>query len=317
MKKQRVILIGLGQIARHHAQALAESAKYELCGVCDIKQECAFDSLYSHLPFDTDYNRLIAAVCPDAAIIATPPFSHVRIAQDCVAHGIHAFVEKPLSDKRDGVESFFSENMLGCFTAICHNIYGEEVLWFEKNIRLNEIEQISLQLTDPYLSADGTIRSDRRPLGGCWIDSGSNALALLSRFINLRELNQVEIEQELDTTCYEPIKSRLNGTKGKTLVQIDILWSKEENSKSCIIKADNHEYLLDNSGQAVWCDGNLLFQSDKKDRLTAHYSNFYRLYPQHQVPDDTLRALYELLEAGKKTVQDLIRHGKCTLSLDY
>jgi len=33
----------------------------------------------------------------DAIIVATPPKTHFQIAQDCLNHGHHVFVEKPLT----------------------------------------------------------------------------------------------------------------------------------------------------------------------------------------------------------------------------
>ena len=299
MEKLRVILIGLGRIARHHAQALMASDRYELCGVCDLNRERAADLLYQGLPFSTDFDELISSVCPDAAVIATPPQSHVQIAKRCVQRGLHVFVEKPLSDSADGCEWFLTTEAASKCTAICHSIYGEEVLWFEQNMRLSSIDQIYIQLSDPYLSADGSILADRLSLGGAWLDSGPNALALLSRFVNLTTVSKVSICHEKDTLTCLPVKTVFRAMADTTALAIDIRWTTDTGSKQYLIQADGHEYLLDSSRQAVCCDGKLLFQSAEPDRLTAHYSNFYRLYPRHQPTEQALRSIYELLEKGK------------------
>ena len=293
--KKRVILIGLGTIARYHAQALLSSDAFSLCGVCDLRREQQLDPLYVGLPFATDYTELIEQLHPDAAVIATPPATHRLIAQECIRRGVEVFIEKPLATTTSDFSYLFSEQAWGRYHAICHNIYGEEVLWFEDHIRLARISRVSLSLVDPYLDASGAILADRLPLAGCWADSGTNALALLSRFVRLEQLNNVVVAHQRDKKSGLPIESRLTAATETTSVEIDIRWSKTQNAKQCVVKADGHQYRLDNSEQTVWCDGKQLFAYVGEPRLMRHYKNYYRLFEQHQPDKQTLEALYSII----------------------
>ena len=46
---------------------------------------------------------------PDAILVCTPTSLHLRYAHPAVERGLHVFVEKPLSDSLDGVDSFLAE----------------------------------------------------------------------------------------------------------------------------------------------------------------------------------------------------------------
>jgi UDP-N-acetyl-2-amino-2-deoxyglucuronate dehydrogenase len=48
-------------------------------------------------PFYTDYRAMLAEVQPDVAVICVPHPFHAVIARDCLLHGAHVLVEKPLA----------------------------------------------------------------------------------------------------------------------------------------------------------------------------------------------------------------------------
>src|SRR5262249_5372924 len=46
---------------------------------------------------------------PDVAVVATPPSTHTAVALEAARRGCHLFVEKPLSDRWDGVDELIAE----------------------------------------------------------------------------------------------------------------------------------------------------------------------------------------------------------------
>lgn len=46
---------------------------------------------------------------PDAVVICTPPNLHVELAKQAVRNGCHCLVEKPISDRIEGLEELFAE----------------------------------------------------------------------------------------------------------------------------------------------------------------------------------------------------------------
>lgn len=94
----RVILVGAGKIGVVHALDLAQRPGLALVGLVDESPKAS--KLYHHMGFRVPVFRHIeqaAEACrPDAAIIATPAFTHAALSAQCLRSGLHVLVEKPL-----------------------------------------------------------------------------------------------------------------------------------------------------------------------------------------------------------------------------
>jgi predicted dehydrogenase len=96
MSKTRLAVIGVGHLGQIHARLLAQVADAELVAVVDptapartaIGHELNVAAL-------ADYRPLLDQI--DGAIIAAPSRLHYTVASDLLAHGIHVFVEKPMT----------------------------------------------------------------------------------------------------------------------------------------------------------------------------------------------------------------------------
>jgi predicted dehydrogenase len=95
----RYVLIGCAaRVAEAHLSALAE-LPVRLVGASDIDAERGpLRAEAIGCPFFVDHRAMLAALCPDVAIVATPPPHHAPIAIDCLQAGAHVLVEKPLAD---------------------------------------------------------------------------------------------------------------------------------------------------------------------------------------------------------------------------
>jgi len=90
----KAAVIGAGHMGRYHAEKLARLGA--LVGVVDA------DSARARAVTDklggaalADYRELFGKV--DAAVIAVPTDRHHAIARDCLAHGVHLLIEKPIA----------------------------------------------------------------------------------------------------------------------------------------------------------------------------------------------------------------------------
>ena len=96
MSKVRIAVIGVGHLGRIHAKLLSQVEGAELVGIVD-PSEAARAAVAAELNVAAyaDHAPLLGKI--DAAIIATPSRLHYGVADELLQHGIHVFVEKPMT----------------------------------------------------------------------------------------------------------------------------------------------------------------------------------------------------------------------------
>jgi predicted dehydrogenase len=100
MRKVRTAVIGVGYLGRFHAQKYAVLAEAELVAVVDANADTrARVAAETGCRAVADYRELLGEV--DAVSIATPTPLHYPIARDCLEHGLHVLVEKPITTTTD------------------------------------------------------------------------------------------------------------------------------------------------------------------------------------------------------------------------
>ena len=104
VEPRRLILVGAGRIGLVHALTAAHHQQMVLAGIVDL-DKAAMSRLASFagptLAMFTDLDEAIRTVRPDAAIIGTPPSSHVPLARKLLAAGVDVLVEKPVAASDD------------------------------------------------------------------------------------------------------------------------------------------------------------------------------------------------------------------------
>lgn len=101
--------IGAGYWGPNLIRNLVEIPTCELRVIADLSQPRldAMTARYPEVETTTDY-RYLFELGLDAVVISTPPDTHHRIAKDCLEHGLHVLVEKPITtssaDARDLIE---------------------------------------------------------------------------------------------------------------------------------------------------------------------------------------------------------------------
>jgi predicted dehydrogenase len=98
-----MLVIGSGSIGRRHAKNLKQlGAHITLFDVNkDLLQVTCKENGFSPC---TDLEQYLAKEKPDASFICTPSHIHIPVARQLVDMGIDIFIEKPLSDTRDGID---------------------------------------------------------------------------------------------------------------------------------------------------------------------------------------------------------------------
>jgi len=100
MQKVRTAVIGVGYLGRFHAQKYAALPSAELVAVVDASEENrAKVAAETGCRAAADYREILGAV--DAVSIATPTPLHYPIAKECLEHGVHVLVEKPITTTLD------------------------------------------------------------------------------------------------------------------------------------------------------------------------------------------------------------------------
>lgn len=95
----KAAIVGCGKIADAHATQIVRVGDCEIVGVCD-REPLMARQLYERFPIKghfSDLSELLREARPDVVHITTPPESHFKIAELCLEHGCHVYVEKPFT----------------------------------------------------------------------------------------------------------------------------------------------------------------------------------------------------------------------------
>ena len=104
MKKQRLLVIGLGSIGQRHLRCALETERADVIA-CEINRElrCSMVDRYHLREVFDDLDTALAAR-PTAAVICVPAHLHVAMATRLAQEGVHVLIEKPLGTSLDGVD---------------------------------------------------------------------------------------------------------------------------------------------------------------------------------------------------------------------
>lgn len=109
-KKLRIAVIGAGHWGPNHARNFNSIHQTELVAVVDKDPErlCKIAERYPNIETLDDYQKLFGMDI-DGVVVVTPPATHYKIALDCLKHGLHVFVEKPLTLSSEHSEHLIKE----------------------------------------------------------------------------------------------------------------------------------------------------------------------------------------------------------------
>jgi predicted dehydrogenase len=149
MTKLRVGLIGLGAMGKNHARVLSSIEDVELIAVHDEKI-----SEHPGLPVVANLEQLIN-LKPDYCVVATPTFTHEKVAIKLLNAGINLFLEKPISSNSESAIRIIDlVERHGLIGGVGHiERFNSALIEAKRRLRLGElgaIYQISTRRLGPF-----------------------------------------------------------------------------------------------------------------------------------------------------------------------
>ncbi|MEO6322194.1 MAG: Gfo/Idh/MocA family oxidoreductase [Polaromonas sp.] len=98
MRKLKLAVIGAGAIGRTHIALARDHALFELAAIVDASEPAQALAAQLGVPSYADTSAMLAAVRPQAVIVATPNATHADIGIECLQAGADVLMEKPITD---------------------------------------------------------------------------------------------------------------------------------------------------------------------------------------------------------------------------
>lgn len=102
----RVLLVGAGRVAIVHALTLSRLSGIVLCGVVDRRATGLLKGMGVSSPTFRTLEEALTSTNPDAAVIATPAGTHLKLARACLQRLIAVMIEKPLAVHQDELSDY-------------------------------------------------------------------------------------------------------------------------------------------------------------------------------------------------------------------
>lgn len=315
----RLGVVGLGTIFSVQCRALARlNDLYQITAVCDVlpeKRSYFGEWLAGCLPgakpsVYSVSTEVFDDPCVDAVLIATPPSTHYALARDGLQHGKHILLEKPAVLNLEQLYSLYAvaKGQHRLLHIAYHASFAKDLEWFlshSNKLPFGDITQIECGFYDPYME-DGGILPGKTPLGGCFIDSGVNALSVCARLIDLSGSRLVYKKEHRAPEAADLVYHADHVfEKESCRVVINTGWDLGLNQKTTTLSfSDTHKrVLLDHSNQSVFIlNGDQrqeLYCYNETERLLTHYNgvfrDFDRAYRMTESNEETSRIIHQLL----------------------
>jgi predicted dehydrogenase len=144
----KIAIIGLGAMGKNHYRILKElDNRVTIVGLCDVLPLEGYNE-----PCYTDVEEMLEHTKPEAVIIAIPTSLHQEVALQCIARGIHLFIEKPAaSSVEDAHIILASAKEMHVKTCVGHvERFNPVVQALREELRSREIYTISITRVGPF-----------------------------------------------------------------------------------------------------------------------------------------------------------------------
>ena len=192
----KVGIVGCGNIAKVHAEALKKMENVSICSFADCKPDRAdaYKKIYGTQETNcwSSFEEMLENEELDVVHICTPHYLHVPMALKVLEHGVHVFMEKPPAISRETFRKLQeAEKKSGKSVGICfQNRYNESVAQiFEefKKEELGKIKGVRAFLTwsrgEKYYKESGWRGIKEKEGGGVLMNQAIHTLDLLVQFL--------------------------------------------------------------------------------------------------------------------------------------
>jgi predicted dehydrogenase len=286
----QVGLLGHGVIGRVHHRVLDAHPAVHVAFVADPVEtlvaastdrstrglERAAEGGVAHYPALRD--ALAAGEAPDLVVVATPTDTHLEVAGEALqATRAVVLSEKPLSRDPRQLAVFEGRHQehLGRLRVVNHFAFSPEIDWGVSVVAKRQWPaptSVFSAFNDPYMSKSELQRSS---YVSSWVDSGSNQMSFLERFVDgiVLDTHTADNEGSRSVTTAHYVGGRATMTSN---------WWTGDSSKQTSMRWDErNELYLDHTSMTAWAivDGQVsehFGHSGAVDRKTAHYAAMYR-----------------------------------------
>lgn len=201
MTKQRVGIIGCGNIFPMHAKSIQLSGLAEVVAVCDVKEDRVRKAATAYnCEAYLDYHEMLEKASLDVVHICTPHYLHAPMTIAAANAGKHVLTEKPMSitvaDGEAMVEACERNGVL--LGVIFQNRYNPGSLLIKEELKSGRLGRIlgakcsvTWKRTDEYYSKSDWKGTWAMEGGGVVIDQAIHTLDLLRWFVD-EEIDYVD-----------------------------------------------------------------------------------------------------------------------------
>lgn len=94
----KLAIVGFGLIGQRHAEAIKAAPRVRLAAVVEPEGSSSSTVVDPSVLVFADISQMLRDVRPDGVIIASPTTLHIQHAKQCIAAGVPALIEKPISN---------------------------------------------------------------------------------------------------------------------------------------------------------------------------------------------------------------------------
>lgn len=264
-----ILIAGLGEVAQTHLRVLEQTPGADVIAGADPAHQPQLTFHGHPVPVYPALADAAAHHQPGTVVIATPTPTHAALCAQAASlfPAARILVEKPaatsLADAQHVLEDIGSRQPV---EVAYHMAYSPEVTWglqvTHDNAGLGVPAAAEASFTDPY-SARFDEASSR--LGSSWLDSGINALSILSRFAEpIKRQSLRRIGEETRSVYEAHLTCQAAGTELEALLLTS--WHVTDPAKTTrITYSSGAELLLDHTAVAGYLK--------KNGRITAVYGS--------------------------------------------
>jgi predicted dehydrogenase/nucleoside-diphosphate-sugar epimerase len=233
-KPIRIAIIGLGKMGILHATMCHTVPGVELVAVIDRdpKLGAQIRSMGANAPSFESLDEALAGVGQiDAAIVATPQFTHRSIAVDCLEKGLHVFCEKPLAHTLDDARAMAeAARRFSHRVAAIGFMKGHYPLWQEAARRLKSgwigaprRFRAQVYLSQVFGPMNGWTFTKDRAGGGILINSGIHLIHAMRMLFG--DVAKLTAEARPMHSCVEDTLCALLTYRSGLFGSLDMSWS--------------------------------------------------------------------------------------------
>lgn len=283
-------IIGIGHAFYKQVNALEKIKDINISAVCDIDSK-KLEKL--DFPKYNDYKKLIG-IC-DCVLISTPPNTHFEIAEFFIKNNVNIIIEKPIVVTLNQLELL--KELLNIykikFYNTLHFMFGNEVLWYKNNTKVELPQKIDIKIYDKYVE-NGHIIDEAKTLCGAYLDETINPLSAVGYLFDEKITPKAITKKYFNGDNFE-YYAKSNFSLKNTDICIEVDWSKNKDDKYIDLIFKDKTIRLDSKNQTVKniTNGKILFFKNG-DRMTNHYFSSFKNMLNEK---DNFKKSYELHKA--------------------